>query len=332
MTEVAERTPTEAQTDGREGTRERILALWNRYYIFAAFVVMVIVSIFVSDNFFTQTNITNILKQSAVLGIVSLGMLLVIMTEGIDLGVGSVVAITGVLAVGLQRQMPLPLALLVALAVGLAAGGFNGLLITKRSVPPFVATLGMLIIARGFTFVYTGGGPIQVTYKDVYAFFGRDSIGPIPNIVTIWVILAVITSIVLQRTTAGRTIVSIGSNRRAVHLSGINVDRHLIAVYMASGLLCAIGGILLSSRLTIGTPLMGNLYELDAIAAVVIGGASLSGGKGTVQGTVVGVLILGLISNDLNLLGVSAFYQDIIRGAIILLAVMAKKGGSSTRG
>ena len=303
--------------------------LWNNYYIVVIFVVMVIISAFVSDNFFSWVNISNVLKQSAVPGIVSLGMLLVILTAGIDLSVGSLVALTGVLAVGMQRQMPLPLALLVAIVAGLAAGGFNGVLIAKRNVPPFVATLGMLVIARGLTFVYTDGGPIQVTYKEAYSVFGRGSIGPIPNIVIIWAILAIATAVMLRRTTFGRTVMSLGSNKRAVYLSGINVEWHLIAVYVFSGLMCAIAGILLTSRLTIGTPLMGQLMELDAIAAVVIGGASLAGGRGTVWGTIIGVLILGLISNMLNLMGVSAFYQDIIRGSIILLAVLFKAGQES---
>jgi len=303
--------------------------LWNNYYIVVIFVVMVIISAFVSDNFFSWVNISNVLKQSAVPGIVSLGMLVVILTAGIDLSVGSLVALTGVLAVGMQRQLPLPLALLVAIVAGLAAGGFNGVLIAKRNVPPFVATLGMLVIARGLTFVYTDGGPIQVTYKEAYSVFGRGSIGPIPNIVIIWAILAIATAVMLRRTTFGRTVMSLGSNKRAVYLSGINVEWHLIAVYVFSGLMCAIAGILLTSRLTIGTPLMGQLMELDAIAAVVIGGASLAGGRGTVWGTIIGVLILGLISNMLNLMGVSAFYQDIIRGSIILLAVLFKAGQES---
>jgi ribose/xylose/arabinose/galactoside ABC-type transport system permease subunit len=296
--------------------------LWQKYYIIIVFIVMVIVSAIVSENFFSWVNISNVLKQSAVPGIVALGMLVVILTAGIDLSVGSLVALTGVLAVGLQRQVPLPVALLVAIIVGLLAGGFNGVLIAKRNVPPFIATLGMLVIARGLTFVYTDGGPIQVTYKEAYSVLGRGNIGPMPTIVIIWFILSIITGIMLRRTTAGRTIVSMGSNKHAVYLAGINVSWHEIGVYMFSGLMCGIAGILLTSRLTIGTPLMGQLMELDAIAAVVIGGASLAGGRGTVWGTIIGVLILGLISNMLNLMGVSAFYQDIIRGSIILLAVL----------
>jgi ribose transport system permease protein len=319
---------SEAATNRRDLGR-MVGDLWNNYYIVVTFVVMVIISAFVSENFFSWVNISNVLKQSAVPGIVSLGMLVVILTAGIDLSVGSLVAITGVLAVGMQRQLPLPLALLVAIVAGLAAGGFNGVLVAKRNVPPFIATLGMLVIARGLTYVYTDGGPIQVTYKQVYGIFGRGNIGPIPIIVIIWAALAIVTAVMLRRTTYGRTIISLGSNKRAVYLSGINVDWHLVAVYTFSGLMCAIGGILLTSRLTIGTPLMGNLMELDAIAAVVIGGASLAGGRGTVWGTVIGVLILGLISNMLNLMGVSAFYQDIIRGSIILLAVLFKTAQES---
>jgi ribose transport system permease protein len=312
-----------------EGLGHLISDLWQTYYILVAFVVMVFVSAIVSSNFFSWINLSNILRQSAVPGIVSLGMLVVILTAGIDLSVGSLVAVTGVLAVGLQRQLPLPGALLLAILAGLAAGAFNGVLVAKRNIPPFIATLGMMVIARGLTYVYTDGGPIQVTYRQAYSILGRSNVGPIPTIVITWVILAIITSIVLRRTTFGRTIISLGSNARAVYLSGINVDRHLIAVYTISGFMSAVGGILLTSRLTIGTPLMGQLMELDAIAAVVIGGASLAGGRGTVWGTIIGVLILGLISNMLNLMGVSAFYQDIIRGSIILLAVLFKAAQES---
>ncbi|MDH3676198.1 MAG: ABC transporter permease, partial [Anaerolineae bacterium] len=168
--------------------------LWQKYYIIIVFIVMVIVSAIVSENFFSWVNISNVLKQSAVPGIVALGMLVVILTAGIDLSVGSLVALTGVLAVGLQRQVPLPIALLIAVVAGLVAGGFNGVLVAKRNVPPFIATLGMLVIARGLTFVYTDGGPIQVTYKEAFSVLGRGNIGPMPTIVIIWFILSIITS------------------------------------------------------------------------------------------------------------------------------------------
>jgi len=303
--------------------------LWGKYYIVITFGVMVIISSIISENFFSQENISNVLKQSSVPGIVSLGQLVVILTGGIDLGVGSVVAITGVLAVGLQRHMPLSLALITTLAIGIFTGVFNGVLIAKRNVPPFITTLGMMVVARGLTYVYTDGGPIQITYKEAYQVFGRNSIGPVPNIVIIWIVLSLLTAVMIRKTTFGRTIVSLGSNKNAVYLSGINIDLHLIAVYVFSGLMCAITGIVLTSRLTIATPLMGSLMELDAIAAVVIGGASLSGGRGTVWGTMIGVLTLGLISNILNLMGVSAFYQDIFRGSIILLAVLFKTAQES---
>jgi len=306
-----------------KGVSKTLAAIWQEYYIVVTFLAMVALSALVSPTFFCWINITNILKQSAVPGVISLGMLMVIMTSGIDLSVGSVVALSGVLAVGLQQHMPLVSALLLATLAGLSAGLFNGLLVAKRNVPPFIATLGMMAIARGLTYIYTHGGPIQITYP-AYNFFGRGQIGPIPFIVIVWLLLSAIVALVLARTTFGRTITAIGSNPEAVYLSGINVSRHLLSVYVISGLLCGIGGILLSSRLTVGTPLMGQLMELDAIAAVVIGGASLSGGRGTVWGTIIGVLILGMISNMLNLIGVSMFYQDAVRGSIIVLAVLFK--------
>lgn len=300
-----------------------LVRVWKDYYIIIIFVIMVIVSALASPVFFSIINITNILRQSAVPGIVALGMLLVILTGGIDLSVGSVVAITGVLAVGLQRQMPLVIAVGLAVVVGFATGLINGVFITKRDVPPFVATLGMMAIARGLTYIYTHGGPISITYPGFY-FLGRGGVGPIPFIVIMWILLSAIVAAVLARITFGRTIMAIGSNTKAVYLSGINVSRHIMAVYALSGLLCGIGGVLLASRLTIGTPLMGVSMELEAIAAVVIGGASLAGGRGTVWGTIMGVLILGLLSNMLNLVGVSMFYQDVVRGAIIIIAVLFK--------
>jgi ribose/xylose/arabinose/galactoside ABC-type transport system permease subunit len=284
---------------------------------------MVIVSALASPVFFSIINITNILRQSAVLGIVALAMFLVILTGGIDLSVGSVVALTGVLSVGLQREMPLVIAVGLAVVVGLAIGLINGVFIAKRDMPPFVTTLGMMAIARGLTYIYTHGGPIPITYPGFY-FLGRGSVGPIPFIAIMWLLLSVIVATVLARITFGRTIMAIGSNAQAVYLSGISVSRHIIAVYALSGLICGIGGVLLASRLTVGTPLMGVSMELEAIAANVIGGVSLAGGRGTVWGTIMGVLILGLLSNMLNLMGVSMFYQDVVRGAVIIIAVVFK--------
>lgn len=300
-----------------------LVRFWLEYYIMAVFLVIVVISRIIFPRFLSQANVFNILRQSSVLGIVAFGMLLVIMTAGIDLSVGSLVALTGVLAVGLQRNMPLVFALILSLAIGLFAGLVNGLLIAKRKMPPFITTMGMMAIARGLTYVYTHGGPIQINYPE-YNFLGRGMLGPMPFIVIVWLIISIILFIIITQTTFGRSIKAIGSNPTAVHLSGINVSRHVIIVYMLSGLLCGIGGILLTSRITVGTPLIGVGMELEAIASVVIGGASLSGGRGTVFGTIIGVLILGVISNMLNLVGVSMFYQDTVRGSIIILAVLFK--------
>ena len=301
------------------------LMLWERYYIIVIFLFMVIVSALASPNFLSVVNITNVLKQAATPGIVALGMLLVVQTAGIDLSVGSVLALCGVLAVGLQRDMPLVPAVILALLVGLFVGMTNGFLITKRHLPPFIATLGLMAICRGLTYVYTHGGPIQITHP-AFNILGRGYIGPLPVIVLLWLGLAAVVALVNTRTTFGRTVLAVGSNVQAVHLSGINVNRHLLAVYGISGLLSALAGAFLASRLTVGTPLMGNGMELDAIAAVVIGGASLSGGSGTAWGTIFGVLILSMISNMLNLMGVDMFLLDIVRGVVIVLVVLFKAG------
>jgi ribose/xylose/arabinose/galactoside ABC-type transport system permease subunit len=213
-------------------------------------------------------------------------------------------------------------AILAAIAVAGAGGLTNGIFIARRNMPPFVATLGMMAVARGLVYIYTHGGPIQITYPEQFGVLGRGALGHLPVIVLSWFLISVIVGVMLTRTTFGRTITSIGSNRAAVYLSGINVLRNTAATYVLSGFLCGIAGVYLSSRITVGTPLMGVGAELEAIAAVVIGGARLSGGRGTVWGTMIGVLILGLISNTLNLIGVNMYYQDVARGGVILLVLM----------
>ena len=311
-----------AQLSRGESLGKLIAHVWREYYILVVFAVMLIISAQISPNFFSWVNLVNILKQSSVPGMIALAMLVVIIGGGIDLSVGSLMAVAGVLSVGWQRFMPLPVAVLAAIAVACMGGLTNGIFIARRNMPPFIATLGMMAVARGLVYVYTHGGPIQITYPEQFGFLGRGELGPVPVIVVSWLLISALVGIMLTRTTFGRTITSIGSNRAAVYLSGINVLRHITVTYVLSGLLCGLAGVYLSSRITVGTPLMGVGAELEAIAAVAIGGARMSGGRGTVWGTMIGVLILGLISNTLNLIGVNMYYQDVARGVVILLALV----------
>ena len=275
-------------------------------------------------NFWSGINQSNLIRQSAVIGIVSLGMLVVIISAGIDLSVGSLVALSGVIGVGLQALLPLPVALLCGLGVGTGLGAFNGAIIAFMRVSPFVMTLGMLALARGLTYAYTEGGPVQPALATLHLFVypGRGEIFGVPMIGFFWLAFILAVAFMLNRTVFGRRVFATGSNQRAAFASGVPIGWTLLAVYTMSGALSGIAGLLLSSRVTVATPTMGQSFELDAIAAVVIGGASLAGGSGTVSGTVIGTLILVLIVNILNLLDVSVFWQDAVRGAIIIVAMI----------
>jgi ribose transport system permease protein len=233
-------------------------------------------------------------------------------------------ALSGVLAVGLQADLPMPLAVLIGIGVGVGLGSANGAAIAFLNVPPFVMTLGTLALARGLTYAYTQGGPIQpaAEWRTIFILPGRGEIAGIPTIGLIWIAMIMIVVFVLNRTVFGRRVFAVGSNRAAAFASGVPIEWTLLSVYLISGLLCGIAGVLLASRVSVATPTMGQSYELDAIAAVVIGGASLTGGYGTVTGTVVGTIILVLIVNLLNLLDVSIFWQDAVRGAIIIAAMI----------
>lgn len=292
-------------------------ALWILIAIYLVAAVAV-------PNFTSGINQSNLIRQSSVIGIVSLGMLVVIVSAGIDLSVGSVVALSGVISVGLQAAVPLPVAIGAGLGVGLLLGGFNGTVVAYLRVPPFVMTLGMLALARGLTYAYTEGGPLQpaAATRALFIYPGRGDLGGVPVIGLFWLAFIVLIALMLNRTVFGRRIFAIGSNQRAAFASGVPIGATLLAIYTLTGLLSGIAGILLSSRVSVATPTMGQSYELDAIAAVVIGGASLAGGRGTVSGTVVGTFILVIIVNILNLLNVSIFWQDAVRGAIIIAAMI----------
>ncbi|MBB6176065.1 ribose transport system permease protein [Anoxybacillus tengchongensis] len=286
--------------------------------------LLCIVLAFLSDSFFTLDNWLNILRQVSINALIAFGMTFVILTGGIDLSVGSVLALSSALAAGFMTNGTSGLfAMVIGILAGLAMGALNGVIITKGRVAPFIATLATMTIFRGATLVYTGGRPIT-GFSDELAFqmIGRGYFLGIPVPVVLMLVAYALLYVVLKKTTFGRHTYAIGGNEEATRLSGIRVDRLKVWIYSLTGGLAALAGLILTSRLNSAQPTAGMAYELDAIAAVVLGGTSLSGGRGWIFGTLVGALIIGVLNNGLNLLNVSSFYQQVIKGVVILLAVI----------
>ena len=291
------------------------------------FVLLVIFSALISDVFFTETNLSNLLKQVSDIGIVSIAMLLVILTGGIDLSVGSVVALLAVTFAILINIFLLPFAILFTLIIGFGLGSVSGYLVAYQKIAPFIATLALMTIARGLGFIYSKGSP--VTFDSAGGVFMSDFANNstlfVPNIAIVFFIIVALAAVLLRYNVFGRLIIAMGSNEEASRLSGIKVNKYKFLVYAISGCLAALAAIITASRTNLGSPNMGVSWELDAIAAVVIGGASLNGGKGTAINTLMGVLILGLIGNILNLLNVPSYPQQVVKGVIIILAVLFQK-------
>jgi ribose transport system permease protein len=286
--------------------------------------VLVVVMAVLSPTFLTFRNIFNVGTQVAVIAIIALGSTFVIVSGGIDLSVGSVLALAGIVFgwASARAGLPVPVALLLGIGVGALAGFVNGNLVNFANIPPFIATLAMLSAARGLALVVSGGIPISKIPSSLQTLGNGDLFGVIPLPVVLMVAMWVLAAWVLRYTYAGRCMYAIGGNEEAARLSGINVVGQKLLIYTLSGLFAAIAGILLTARLASAQPQAGVGFELDAIAAVVIGGASLSGGVGSATGTIVGAFILGVLRNGLNLLDVSAFWQQVVIGAVIVLAVM----------
>ncbi len=275
-----------------------------------------------TPHFLTVSNLLNIAQQTSINAIVAAGMTFVILSGGIDLSVGSIVAISGVvLGTLLQDGHTVALAVSGALLIGVTAGALNGALISVGGLPPFIATLGMMSVARGAALVFTGGRPGS-GFDEGFRWVATGSVGPIPAPVIVTVVVYAVAHVVLTRTTFGRYVYAIGGNEEATRLSGVAVRFHKTAIYCVSGVMSAIAAIVLTARLNSAQPIAGMMYELDAIAAVVIGGTSLMGGEGSLGGTLVGALIMGVLRNGLNLLGVSSFVQQIVIGAVIVGAVL----------
>ncbi len=295
----------------------------RKYGLIAILLGAVVVLSLVSDTFLTVTNLMNVLRQVSINGILAVGMTFIILTAGIDLSIGSLMAVAAVIATSIVSHDPgaIGWALLAGVAASGLLGGVSGTMSAKLNVAPFVATLAMMTIARGIALIYTNGRPIVVS-SDPFKFLGQGYVGPIPVPVLIFIAVTAVMGIVLYKTKFGRYVYAIGGNENASKISGIRVDRVKIWVYVINGILAGLAGILLSSRISSGQPNSGMGYELDAIAAVVIGGTSLFGGRGSLLGTIVGVLIIGVINNGLNLLDVSSYWQQIIKGLIIAGAVI----------
>lgn len=274
------------------------------------------------ETFLTSKNIFNVLRQISTNLYIACAMTMVIILGGIDLSVGSIVALSGCIAAGGVSRYNLPLftALLLGLLVGVAIGVFNGLFIAKTTIPAFIVTLATMNIARGLSFVYTGGSPVRVVTKE-WQFLGAGYMGSIPTPVIILVFILIISIFILNRTKIGRYIYAVGGNAEAARFSGINVAKVKFLVHVYSGLMAGLSGIVLASRMYSGQPTSGDGAEMDAIAAVVVGGTSMAGGSGTIGGTIIGALIIGILSNGLNLLNVNSFWQYVVKGIVILLAV-----------
>lgn len=295
----------------------------NQYGILIAFIAICIILAMASPKFLTVPNLRIILTQVSINALLAFGVTFVIITGGIDLSLGSVVAVVSVMTATFARPdtYPVIVPIVIGLLTGAAFGLFNGTIITKSKVPPFIVTLGTMTIARGLALIISNGRPIS-NLSDSFNFIGGGQLLGIPFPIIVLLIAFVICHLLLTKTIWGRYIYAIGGNETAAKASGINVSKIKMLVYILCGVLTALGGILLTSRITTGQPNAGQGFELDAIAAAIIGGTSTAGGKGTITGTLIGALIIGVISNGLDLLNVSSYYQQLAMGLIIIAAVI----------
>ena len=299
--------------------------------------ILVVVMSIMNDRFLTPGNLLTILRQSSVNAVIATGMTFAILIGGIDLSVGSVMAICGAIAATMINSgIDVWLTVLAVLVLGLGIGAANGILISKGRLQPFIATLGTMTLIRGITLVYTQGKPISTTGAEpeitkAFAFIGKGYILGIPVPIYIMIFVFVAAYYVLMHTRTGRYVYSLGSNEEATIYSGIKVDRIKVFVYGASGTLAALAGIIMTARLGSAQATTGEGYELDAIAAVVLGGTSMAGGVGTIFGTAVGALIIGILSSALNLLRVPSYYQNVAKGVVILIAVLLDSQQKASR-
>ena len=316
-------------------SRETLMAFVRKYLIVFIFLGMcVLLAVFSPNNSFLKPqNLINVVRQISVIGLLALCVMVTIIALGIDLSLGSVLGFSAVVTASLVQlpewkealypglQLPPFVAVLAGLSAGIILGGINGLLIATFKIPPFIATLGMMTMARGFAYIYSNGRPVSTLNPD-FLFLGGGNILGIPVPIIIFGIVILATHLMLNNTRFGRHVYAIGGNETAARVSGVNLGRTKILIYTFSGLMAGLGGVVLTARVQSATPALGMGYELDAIASAVIGGTSFAGGIGTVWGTVVGALIIGVMNNGLDLLNVSPFYQQVVKGMIIIVAII----------
>jgi len=295
----------------------------RQYGIFIVFSIICLIISFISPQFLTVSNWTIIITQVSINALLAFGVTFVIITGGIDLSLGSIVAVAGVSAAMLAHpdSYPVLVPVFAGLFAGLLIGAFNGFIITKSKIAPFIVTLGTMTIGRGLALILSNGRPVS-NLSDSFVFIGSGKIMGIPVLILILIFMFILCSVILNKTILGRYIYAVGGNEQAARASGINVTQVKMAVYSISGVLAGLAGILLTARITTGQPNAGAGFELDAIAAVVIGGTSTTGGKGSIAGTLVGVLLIGVINNSLDLLNVTSYYQQVVMGIIIIGAVV----------
>jgi ribose transport system permease protein len=316
-----EDTPDRIQQDD-SSTVKKILNFVNKNNTFFVFALLLIVSATLTSNFFTLQNITNLLRQNAPLGIAAVGMLLVIFTGGIDLSIGATLTLSSIVfARLLVLGYSVPVSIIAAMAAALVCGVVSGMLVAYQRLAPFVVTLAVMSIARGFAYIICKGASIPVK-QGAFITFSKTYILGIPVQFLIMITIYIIMALIFRYMTFGRLVVAIGSNEEAVRLSGIRVRRYILSVYCISALFASIAGVLLSGRMGVGSPIVGNGMEMDIIAAVVIGGTPMRGGNMNIIGTVFGCMIVGIVNNIMNLLGINANYQIIAKGMMILFALI----------
>jgi ribose transport system permease protein len=305
---------------GKKINLQRYLYIINKNGILFIFLLLCILLSIITPGFLSWVNILNVLRQSSIIGIMAIGTTFVIIGGGFDISVGSTLVLTAAMCVGLQYYMHWGLAIVLVLIMGALIGLFNGFLAAKIHIPAIIATLGTMTIIRGLAYLYTGGYPLYVEAPD-FAFIGTGYLGPIPFPVILLIIMVAFWQFILEKTRLGRYTCALGGNKEAARLSGVQVDYYHILTFVVGGLMAAMSGVVYASRLLSVTPLAGQGYELDAIASTVIGGTSVSGGEGSVVRTLVGVLLLTIIANVFNLMGIHIYVQYVVKGAIILSAV-----------
>ncbi|WP_067849105.1 ABC transporter permease [Alicyclobacillus mali (ex Roth et al. 2021)] len=294
----------------------------NASLVFGGLIALVVVFSVLSKSFLTFSNIFQILQQVAVVGILSIGQAFVIITAGIDMSQGSVIDLVGIMTgLLLEHHYPIWISMVAGLLIGAATGFVNGLLITLAKIPPFIATLGTMSIDAGIALIIPNGQPVFGIPQSVYNFGNGGVLKIVPNIALLMIVLAIAFHFVLSKTKFGRCTYAVGSNPLAARLSGMQVNRHIIFVYILSGVLSAVGGIVMLAWVNSAMPDMGTNYQLNSIAAVVIGGASLFGGEGTVWGSMIGALLMAVLANGSQLVGISSYWQSVLLGIVVVLAV-----------